>query len=162
MQRQIREGSWEEKRRGSQPPPAAPAPHSETCHSAGDGLFSVHAWGINLYQKGPMSEPLEQWQESEIKVWIWVYSWNCGQSHWHHKRKMDKYAFKMKIPAKSLYVLCQHEIFYIQCTYNVSCSLLPRIQKKQTEYLRNDPVKWFTIKRNYCRHNVASVFFSPH
>lgn len=42
---------WEEQRRENWCPPAAPAPHSETCHSRRDSSFSVHAWGINLYQK---------------------------------------------------------------------------------------------------------------
>lgn len=65
--------SWEEEERGSQPPRDAAATRSETCHSAGDGSFNVQAWGINLYQKGSMSEPLERRQESEIKVWNWVY-----------------------------------------------------------------------------------------
>lgn len=51
-----------------QPPTVKPATQLEMAHSVCmlEGLTSI--------KKGSMSEPLEQRQESEIKVWNWVYS----------------------------------------------------------------------------------------
>lgn len=48
---------------------------SESCHSAGCGSFTVLLEGLTSIRTGSTSEPLEQRQESEIKVWKWVYSW---------------------------------------------------------------------------------------
>lgn len=112
---------WEEVCVLQLPPP----PHCETCHSAGDGSFSVHAWGINLYQKevdvGATGTTTRVGNKGVDLVLLLtdVRDRCCGQSHWLHKIKIDQSFFKTKIPAlmitKAIMYRIRHTRFPVNC-----------------------------------------------
>ena len=101
-ERERREDVWKEEKREKvgrrrrredvSPPqlPSPPPPRCETCHSAGDGSFSVHAWGINLYQERGQRQ--SHWNNDRSRKWrcgFWLIVWPLLWSKSRDENRQD-------------------------------------------------------------------------